>query len=152
MPVCLDSGVRFSWPTFSLNNLFWPHCLLTSLAWKPVPANIDWEPEPVLGNLAPVPENFAWQPVLGNLAWDPVPGDLAWELWECGLELLRPALKPLLWLKTPSLRCLEKESVKTHPEATTHFRPIARFGGQVARRKPHSLTHWICFRTPHVCW
>ena len=121
----------------------WEPCLRTC-SWEPLPGNLAWEPLPgawgnllgtswkPLGNLAWEPlGNLAWEPVAGNLAWEPVPGNLgtlAWILlgkeapsWEPGSQpcavriwLLRPAPGPLLWLKTPSLRCWGKNRCRLH--------------------------------------
>ena len=95
----------------------WETCLGTC-SWEPVAGNLAWEP--VAGNLAwerawepylwtcswePCMGTCSWEPVAGNLAWEPLPGNLACEPCVVRISLLRPAPRPLLWLKTPSLRC-----------------------------------------------
>ena len=115
----------------------WEPCLETC-SWKPLPGNpclgtSSCEPwEPLAGNPCLVPGNLAWKPCLGssgNLAWElflgtrfptlhhadlaaprdsPGKGNPSTEPGSQRIWLLRPAPEPLLWLKTPSLRCWGK--------------------------------------------
>ena len=110
-----------------LGNLAWEP-VPGNLVWEPLAGNpclgtCSWEP---LGNLTwePVPGNLAWKPCLGTSSWEPCylrRADLAAPRDSLGkgdpspepgsqpcavrIWLLRPAPEPLLWLKTPSLRC-----------------------------------------------
>ena len=72
----------------------------------------------LLGNLflETLPGNFfrkpylwtcSWETCLGTCSWEPVAGNLAWEPCVVRISLLRPAPRPSLWLKAPSLRCWE---------------------------------------------
>ena len=103
----------FAWETGSVSgNLAWEP-LPGNLAWEPLPGNLAWEPLPggtsscylawnlFLGTLLGNPGNLAWEPS----SWEPGP---TWEPCAVGFWLLRPAPGPLLWLKTPSLRCWGK--------------------------------------------
>ena len=116
LPMCPNLGTAGSQFLGLLGNL-----LLGTLAWEPVPGNL-------LGTCS-------WEPCLEtNLAWEPLPGNPIPNLAPCGfgcsegfswkrkpflgtrlptlravrIWLPRPAPEPLLWLKTPSLRCWGK--------------------------------------------
>ena len=125
-----------------LENLFlgtssWESCLGTSswrlgeplgnlleTSWEPL-GNLAWEP---LGNLlGTLLGNLLLGTLLGNLflgTWEPLLGILLGKeapSWEPGSQpcavriwLLRPAPGPLLWLKTPSLRCWGKNRCRLH--------------------------------------
>ena len=74
--------------------------VLGELVWEPVPGNLLLGT--LLGNLL---LGTLLGNVLGNLTCEPVLGNLACEPCVVRISLLRPAPRPLLWLKTPSLRC-----------------------------------------------
>ena len=163
---CFCSSVRLPWCRFGWGLL---GTLLGNLAWEPVLRNLweslrtcSWEPVGIFGNLflGTLLGNLAWEPGLGTWLGNAFLGTWlgnaflgTWELWQSGFWLLRPAPGPLLWLKTPSLRCWGKRSKKTTNKQSKSLLSISAlpFSKLPYAATLASLVSWASWTSWMVC-